>query len=186
MSLFRKKLPLDDAMRLMLGATVRRDPRETLADVAAAGVLPPDRLDAVAKTLPAFEVCVWHQLWAYYAALRVAPEELLDRFMNALELALRDSGASEDQVARRLEHVRGYIAGYLRFLEGNPAGGEAQDHPFTRPCEHFTGLVMPGADVEDEGTQRQRRQVFEIAKGSWLAAAGAFTSLVKQYKVTVS
>jgi hypothetical protein len=182
--LFRRKLPLDTAMRLMLGATVARDPREALAELAASGSLTPALIDAIAARLPAFEVAVWHQLSVAFVARDLPPEELSRRFMTSLEHALRASIPAAE-VEARFAALGNAIVDYLNALGRHTPEEIARDGPFAVLSRRFTELVMQdaGARDDDEGLHAQ---VHDIAWQSYRAALSAFTALGRNYRIRVT
>lgn len=184
MRLFRRKLPLDTAMQLMLGAVVRRIPRQAVADIAAAGTLPPDRLDAVVEALPAFDVAVWHQLCVTFAGRDVPPEDLSRRFTAALEAALR-AALPPDEAMERFEGLRAALLEYLRSLGSHSPEEIARDGPFAILARHFTDVAMRGVSAPDADIQRQRAQVHQIAWEGYRSALSTFSALGQAYRITV-
>lgn len=183
MRLFRRKLPLDTAMRLMLGATVSRDPRDALAEVTASGTLPPALVDAIVGRLPAFEVAVWHQLCVAFTGRDLPPEEVSRRFTASLEQALHAS-FSPTEATTRLGSLREAIVDYLNALARFTPEEIARDGPFAVLARHFTELVLGDSDTPGSD-ERARAQLHDVAWQSYRAAVSAFTALGRNYRIRV-
>ncbi|MGB7060738.1 MAG: hypothetical protein WBF13_00110 [Candidatus Zixiibacteriota bacterium] len=183
MALFREKVSVEAAMRLILNAAVKRDPTRVLSEISKAGVLTGSEMEAVRENLPGLEAALWQQIFLEHAANRLTAEELSFRFMISLGLALRDTGIPENQLADRLESPRDSITNYLEYLQTVPSSDLASKGSFFFLCEHFTDLVMGGANLRDECVLMRRFQVFEIAKQSYQAVRQAFASLTKECKI---
>ena len=184
MAWFKRKLALQQVMRMALGAVLKRDPGSALAEVAISGHLLPQDLDAVATQLLPFDVALWHALFLEHADARTpeAAHALGHKFGAALVSAFVDTQRADEIDRGAPDRVLQTALSYLESVELVADADLEENGIFFYYCQEFTRRVIPGVSLHEAALLRHQ-QVFDIAKQSYTAARQAFTGLQHQYKI---
>jgi hypothetical protein len=182
MAFFRKRLELPTAMRLVLGATIRRDYSAALAPLRSGGILTAEDLVSVEREMPIFELALWFLRFMDYAsALR--PQEIGEQFELSLAAAYRDSGVATEEAQRRIEPMMESILSYPRGLQSvDPEWLESRGIDFCC-CQQFTQRVLPRLNLAEESARERHFQVFDLAKQALRTIESSFKGMLSEYRL---
>jgi hypothetical protein len=182
--LFKAKLEIEAAMRLVLGAALRRDPDATLADIAQSGTLTPEDIATVKRELLPFDLALWHLLFLQLAA-KLGAEELTSRFTISLALASKDIGEISEQASSALEGRMSSALSYLQAASEKQSDRYKDAGPGFFYCQEFADRVLPQVDLLKGSAHDRHFQVFDIAKQSLREAETALADLQGEYRIMV-
>jgi hypothetical protein len=184
MALFKKKLHVEAAMRMMLRASLSRDPRRALAEVASGGILQQEDVARVERELLPFDLALWHALFLdhFRAQTEELVEDLSAKFATALMFALRDAGVADSALESRADELINSAFGYLEALT-SASPQELKGGRYFYYCQQFTRRVLSGIDLRLEPDRNRHFQVFDIAKQNYEATRQAHDGLLREYKL---
>lgn len=177
--LFKPKLPVESAMRMVLGAALRRDSDAALAELAQGSNLSSDDIAAIARELQTFELAVWHLLFLRLAA-KLGAQELTKRFTISLMFACKDADKDPEQGPFELEAMMSTVLDYLEAAGQRESGDAGLGFLY---CQEFTDRILPQANSRPESGQDRHLQVFDIARQSLRVAEAALADLQKEYRI---
>jgi len=186
MGFFRKKMPIEAAMRTVLGAVLRKDLDAAFADAEKTGQVSPTDIRAMKAELPSYDVAIWHLLFLEYASRTLDAEELSRRFTIALGFALRDAQMPIPQAEQQLEHLVGHGLSYLEQLASVPAGDVEKNGPYFYYCQEFARRIVEDGVVRNPTNSDRRFEVFNIGKQAYQATQELFRQLTKEYRLLTS
>lgn len=186
MALFRKKIPIESAMRTFIGTALERDHSKSLSQVAHDGQLPAGDIEAMREFMTGFDLALWHYTFFEYAQSTLGAEEVSRRFIIALGFALRDRVDSPEEGQTQLERMFVAVMDYTLALESVSENELREKGTHFFCCQHFADLVLQGADLTTEDGRDRRFAVFHIAVQNYEAIRQTFEGFTSSYRITMS
>jgi hypothetical protein len=172
-------------MRIALNALLIREPKDTLVEVTATGVLLPEDLSNIEKELLPFDAAVLMSLFVDYFGAHTDIEftKLGEHFGFAIVAALHDIGTPDAALEAQGNELMSSAFAYLAAADA-VTSRRVRDERYLQLCKEFANRVLTSADAANSSWPKRYLHTFDIGKQQYEAVRQTFDGLTKDYKFT--